>query len=169
MPSPFRTHLRLDEVESRLTPSAPPLGPAHYSSAQSAQEAAARPYVFVDFAGMDTAPRDGRNDFATQLTVTVTTDDGTTTTLNVAIQPGQTNESVALAVASALRAEGYNVDVNGSAITIWGRGDSSVENVQVGITNATPVGKDNPNLKPPIVSGQNGATGSGYVSLPNSQ
>jgi hypothetical protein len=164
MSSPFRTRLFLDEIESRLVPSAPLVGPAHFSAAQSAEEMDSLPYVFVDFAGMDNAPQDGQNDFATQLTISVTNDDGTSTMINVAIQPGQTNASVALAVASALRAEGYTIDVNGSAITIWGRGDSSVDSVSVGVTGAT-VGPDNPNLKPPTINGYNGATGYGYVAL----
>jgi hypothetical protein len=163
MSSPFRTRLWLDEIESRLVPSAT-VEPTPSEDVSASVEAEARPYVFVDFAGMDNAPRDGRNDFATQLTISVTNNDGSTAMITVSIQPGQTNESVALAVASALRAEGYDVDVNGSAITIWGRGDAEVENVAVGVTGAT-VGKDHHDLKPPRVQGHNGATGYGYVAL----
>lgn len=165
MSSPFRTFLGLDAFEDRFTPSAAPITPdPAYADAATPAAAAPAPYVFIDFDGCDNN-KDGRTDNITQFLVTVTFEDGSTMSVRVNVRAGQRSDSVALAVAAALRAEGVDCTANGSALEIRGRNGAAVEHVDIAVSGAT-LPQGSPYVNPPYISGENGATGRSFVNLP---
>lgn len=167
---PFRTRLVLEEVESRLTLSgaptdpSPSFGPALTSTSN---EMLALPYVSVDFAAM--GDNTGMVNQVNQIAITIWLDNGTVTTTFVNFTQGTTTPAgLATLAGAALEAQGFTVNYNGSVLIIWGQGDSQVENVRVTLTHSNTLGSD-ARFNLPIVSGQNGATGSAGVSLSQSQ